>query len=374
MILQKFILWGMFLLVGSMTVHAQTGPNLALNKPVIASSTIAGNPALSLTDGNTTSWTGTNNTMSSPNAEFLQIDLGSDQLIEHIRIFSRDLQHNRGRRFMIITWPSDLGIAAGLGTAPNAYLTGATVSSYNRLSYTDASQTGLSLGNLVLGGALPRAAGVNLGPDYTARMFNVGIHKARYIRIQTLQDDFLDLAEVEVYGSSLPARRTLVNGGFESGSTVNTVQQTHEADVPGWSATEAVSMIGTTSPRNNPDNGSFIEMWGNATGVATPNQGNFFVELNAYTNGELSQTLCVLPGESFRWSLAHRGREGEDVMRLRINDIDVAEFRDHNTAAGTHAGSVLTPATTHLPPVPMKETAGISIQEHGQIPQEPAVS
>ncbi|MCP1302153.1 discoidin domain-containing protein [Chryseobacterium sp. S0630] len=325
-------------------VYAQTGPNIALNKPVTASTTVITNPSLSaLTDGNLTTWTGTDNATVPGSAEWLQIDLGADQWIEHVKISSRPGQHNRGRRFMIITFPDALG-PNGLGGIPDNYITAASSSSYNRIAYTNAAAVG-GAGNLLLGGTVPGASGSNLGPDYVTRTMNVGIHKARYIRILTLQDDYLDLAEVEVYKTATPAQRGLVNGNLEAGYAGGGIGYVQEAGFPGWSTTELVAMVGGIT---NPDNGGLFEIWRSGNSGVPANQGLYFAELNAYSNGQLEQPVCVLSGEVFNWSFAHRGRLGVDVMRLRINDVDIAEFTDNNAATGTHTGTVLTPSTTTI--------------------------
>ncbi|OPG99357.1 hypothetical protein B2I21_05560, partial [Chryseobacterium mucoviscidosis] len=91
-----------------------------------------------------------------------------------------------------------------------------------------------------------------------------------------------------------------------------------------------------------PTQGSLIEYWSDGQleggSPVLSSQGSFWAELNAYTNGMLEQEpICVLPGESFTWSFLHRGRNGVDVMGLRIDDQNVAEFSDNNGQGGTHS-------------------------------------
>ena len=328
------------LLFVTQTLSAQ---NLALNKTVTSSSIIAATPASNLTDGDTTTAAGTSNTTVAPNGEWFQIDLGADKIIETIKITARAGQHDRGRRFMIITWPSVLG-ASSLGANPTTYIAATpAVAEYNRLVYTRQ----LTSGSVNVAVAAP---GSNLGPDYSSITFNVGIHEARYIRIISLQDTYFDLAELQVFEASLSPQRNFINGGFENGPTFTTgIDNIHEGDIIGWSTTEAIAMYGSIEPQSNPAMGSFLEIWRSGFLGVPANEGNYFTELNAFTNGSLSQTpICVLAGETFTWSFAHRGREGTDVMALRINDVDVASFADSNAAGGTHTGTVLSPATTTI--------------------------
>lgn len=336
------LLFSLFLICSG--TSAQT--NLALGKPVTASGLFdPAHPLSMLTDGitnNANNWTSTGNAATPPNAEWLQIDLGSDLLIETVRITPRSGQEARGQRFLLVTWPS--GAGNSLGSVPTTYVgTGTDVSNYNRLVYTNAAN--VSTANPLGSATVPEAANTNLGPAYSVAApltLNVGIHKARYILLLSLQDTYFDLGEVEVLGTTLSPQRDFSNGGFELGTTSTGVSYAQEANVPGWSTTEVVSMVGTTAPLNNPANGSLIEFWRSGANGVTANQGSYFAELNAYTNGALSQEpICVMAGESFTWSFAHRGRSGVDVMNLRIADVDVAQFSDNNADGGTHTGVVL---------------------------------
>lgn len=330
-------------------VRAQT--NLALNKPVMASgaadTTIA--PLSNLTDGDLTTYASVANAATGNNADWIRIDLGGSRFIETIRIIARPGFHNRARRFMLLTWDDSIVGPNGLGNNPRSYLTD---SRFNRLIYTDPAGV-TSVPNTVFGStaAVPGAAGTLMGPDFTTLQMNIGVHKARYIMLLNLQHDFLDLNEIEVFPGQSNVVRTFSNGGFENGTNTTGVVYVREGLVPGWSTTEAVAMAASAGITSIPTDGSFIELWSNGTNGVPSYSGNYFAELNAYTAGELSQRpVCVLAGETFSFSFAHRGRNGVDTMRLRIDDIDVAEFFDNNAQSGTHTGMVLTPATTTLNP------------------------
>ena len=341
--------WGLaaiaFCLYSFQTVQAQT--NLALGKTVYSSGQISPlYPPSNLTDGNVGTFAHTTNVAPAPTGEWFQIDLGADYYIDRIVIKNRtDCCGGRSQRFMVVTYPSFL---PSLGAAPAPYVDD---SRYNKLLYGDLTK--LSNPETISQATAVKAAGVDLGPAYTVLDMNVGVHLARHVFILSLQDDYFNLAEVEVYGTTTVPVRTFVNTGFEAvGPSTNTVNYIPETQVPGWSTTEGIanltgSVYAPSAPVSGATNGGVIEIWGSGT-VGVPSfEGGKHAELNAFMNGELSQQpICVLAGETFNWSLAHRGRNGVDVMRLRIDNVDVAEFSDNNATAGTHTATVLTPSTT----------------------------
>ncbi|KNB61486.1 MULTISPECIES: thrombospondin type 3 repeat-containing protein [Chryseobacterium] len=337
----KLFFMSLLSFLGSM-LYAQT--NLALGKTVSSSSVLNGaNPNSNLTDGNFNTFAQTNNTFTPPNAEYFQIDLGADYLIEDIVLGSVLPDNGRSRRFMLVTWPSAVG--GSLGADPNTYVSGSNNSYlYNRLIYTNTS--GTSDVN-IFGGTVPAADASKQGPAFPSGQINIkmGKHKARYILLLNLQDDFFQFTEVQVFNST-PAIRSFINQGFESANGGTNPSFVREGDVLGWSTTEAVAM-NNDSETTIPTQGSFIEFIssGQFSGV-NAYEGNKFVELNAFTNSMLEQEpICVLPGESFNWSFAHRGRLGVDKMGLRIDDVNVATFEDNNAQGGTHLRTLLGSST-----------------------------
>ena len=65
-----------------------------------------------------------------------------------------------------------------------------------------------------------------------------------------------------------------------------------------------------------------IEIWQNGYGDTTigkvySDTGTYWAELNANTNSELYQVINTVPGTSVLVYIAHRGRDGEDVMQAR---------------------------------------------------------
>ncbi|MBL7713457.1 MAG: T9SS type A sorting domain-containing protein, partial [Chitinophagaceae bacterium] len=302
---------------------------------------IAGAPAGNLTDGSFSTNAVTDNSQSSPNAEWYQIDLGADYFIDSIRLGAADVRSSR--RFMLATWPSAVGTS--LGNVPADYI-GVTfsVSLYNRYIYTDTAHTRTNpFGTYAGNPNVPGIAGLSFGQAFPSGVLSahIGTHKARYVLILSLQDTSFALSEIQVFTTTQPKVRSFSNGSFETGPThTSSVANLHEASLPAWSTTEAVAL--SSGIAMEPEKGSFIEIWRSGAFGVTSASGNYHAELNAFTAGMLEQQpICVQGGETFTWSFAHRGRSGVDTMNLHINDVDVASFSDNNASSGTHTGSLL---------------------------------
>lgn len=334
------------------TTRAQTNVSQGKTVTATAGTNLANLVNGVLNDGASSAITG--NVQAPPNAEWFQIDLGADYFIDSIVLVANTTSttnENLGRRFMITTQPSDVTFTSA---QPSAYLAENRI---NRLIYTSPIGNGSLPFGVSLATTIPQASGVNLGPQFPVEganrilRLNIGIHKARYVRILTLQDDALTFGEVQVFTTKTEPVRYFENGSFETGTAITTgVQFVAEGLVSGWSTTEPVGMW-DVSPAA-PIHGTPIEFWrggSNVAGNVPASAGNYFVELNAHSSGMLVQEpICLLPGEMFTWSFAHRGRSGVDRMALTINYIDVAQFDDNNASTGTHdivAGTVLAGTT-----------------------------
>ncbi|WP_152926147.1 DUF7507 domain-containing protein [Microbacterium sp. GCS4] len=129
---------------------------------------------------------------------------------------------------------------------------------------------------------------------------------------------------------------SLSNGGFETPAIGNATNKlTPDSQVPGWSTTDAQKVI---------------EIWSSGFLGVPAAQGRQFVELNANTPSRLFEDVATTPGQTFYWSLRHRGRIGTDVMRVMIGAPggtlvqSGANLSDGNTAWGTHTGTYTVPA------------------------------
>jgi hypothetical protein len=144
---------------------------------------------------------------------------------------------------------------------------------------------------------------------------------------------------------------SLVNGGFEDPAcTGNTATISNyptcyipQSEVPGWKTT---------------DSSGKIEIWRGGVGappLPLAYQGNQYAELNSFEIATLFQDVIGIPaGNLVGFELAHRGRNGVDVMELKITDLGTdgvlggsglaadtelftRQFSDGNTAWGFYS-------------------------------------
>lgn len=96
----------------------------------------------------------------------------------------------------------------------------------------------------------------------------------------------------------------LVNGSFEFPDVPDEyLGLPHEDDVPGWSTTAS-------------DN--ILELWDQPFLGVDATSGRQLAELNANEPATLFQEIATVPGETLRWSLDHRGRDGFDEMSINF--------------------------------------------------------
>jgi hypothetical protein len=136
---------------------------------------------------------------------------------------------------------------------------------------------------------------------------------------------------------------TLVNGDFETPVIAAGGNSSLDASlVPPWLTTDVANQI---------------EIWGSGFNGVPSAQGAQFVEINANSAGTLYQDVVTTSGEKMTWSLEHRGRSGDDTMKVLIGDATTADVNsdtgwnffspdltDPNTAWGVHTGSYVVPA------------------------------
>jgi hypothetical protein len=136
---------------------------------------------------------------------------------------------------------------------------------------------------------------------------------------------------------------SLQNGGFEVPPVPpGTFTLFDAVDVPPWQTT---------------DSAGEIEIWGDGFGGVPAAGGGGFAEINANSTGTLYQDVISTPGETMTWTLQHRGRGGDDVMRVLIGDATTADvtsntgwdyfspdLTDGVTAWGSHTDQYVVPA------------------------------
>jgi hypothetical protein len=130
-------------------------------------------------------------------------------------------------------------------------------------------------------------------------------------------------------------------GGFETELVgLATWASLDPADLVPWQATEGI-----------------IEVWGSGHEGVDAFEGSNFAELNANEPGTLYQDIVTTPGATMTWTLRHRGRGGEETMRVLIGDAAIADVHgdagwdeqstdlvDGTDAWGEHSGTYVVPA------------------------------
>lgn len=126
-----------------------------------------------------------------------------------------------------------------------------------------------------------------------------------------------------------------LNGGFESVLGVLPPKAfgfIGDDKIPGWSTSATDKKI---------------EIWKNGYIGVPAYRGEFFAELNANEVSKLSQSLLVTEGDRVVWSLAHRGRMGEDSMNVKVGPVGDAVLQKvvatNNDSWVTYTGQYVVP-------------------------------
>lgn len=299
---------------------AQAGTNLALGKPISLSSTL--DDGANCVDGNTasgfcsTDMSGTNGIAN----QWIDVDLGGDFPIEQIRLFNgTDCCETRTRWILVVAGDSSLprpDTPADVYAQPRYY----------RFAYANGA-------NGTLGAATSVNGGTGRGALWTTLTIPTGLRKAAWLRIFQLENStvteggLLGFSEIQVIQGN-PFQRFLVNQDFEEPvfpccSNYWARSDTVNGFVPGWSTT---------------DQSNSFEFFVSPIAFS----GGQWIELNTFINGTVSQSICVYPGETFDWQLAHRRRVNggtfTDIAKLSIDGADIAEFTH---AFATHSCALL---------------------------------
>ncbi|TDR44947.1 putative repeat protein (TIGR01451 family) [Tahibacter aquaticus] len=131
-------------------------------------------------------------------------------------------------------------------------------------------------------------------------------------------------------------QRGFVNTGFElpSAGATTCVFIIGADAIPGWNTTHPVASgaqpasycpPNITAATPGATGGGLIEIWANGGAGAPSLAGTQHAELNAYVVSRLSQSVCLINGETVSFSLGHRGRASASVP-------DVAEFNIDSNA------------------------------------------
>lgn len=155
----------------------------------------------------------------------------------------------------------------------------------------------------------------------------------------------------------------LINGGFEqpliSGNTpvpvtvFNGVRHYNQADVPGWR---------TLGPSG------FIELWQTITSGVAAYEGQQFNEVQGASFDSIYQDVASVPGSTIRWQFAHRWREGNDTIEVRLGSttstVTPSQFTTGTSGWRVYSGTYVVPAnqtTTRFELKPISSVGGSSV-------------
>lgn len=164
-----------------------------------------------------------------------------------------------------------------------------------------------------------------------------------------------DYAVAEPVQTVCPAPINIVNGGFEQPVMTGEFTNYNQNRVDGWRTTAKDGLI---------------EYWKSGFNKVTSAEGEQFVELNATEVSALYQDIATTPGQTIKWSLAHRGRQGTDVMKVLAGPPGGTmvqqgpNISDGTTAWGKYSGVYTIPAgqtTTRFQFEAVSSTGGASI-------------
>lgn len=159
------------------------------------------------------------------------------------------------------------------------------------------------------------------------------IHQGVYTVIAELDGCVSEPADVTVTVEDCGCVETVTNGGFEQPVIGGCWEVIPQSQVPEW--------------RSSSGFGSF-EIWDAACMGVPAYEGNQFAEMDA-SLAPYYMDVCTECAEIVNWGMAHRGRNGVDVMGLEAGPpggpyVPLGTFTDGNAAWGYYTGTYTVPA------------------------------
>lgn len=146
-------------------------------------------------------------------------------------------------------------------------------------------------------------------------------------------------------------KRSFINSSFEEPDfgTAKCWALISDRIVPGWitSHSNYGTDVTVCDPAPNPGgaSGRVIEFWTNGYNNVNPLDGKQVVELNGAEASRISQEVCLIPGETVKYSFGHRARSdmpapGETALFL-LDAQPIIAFASTAQGAGTVTSQVL---------------------------------
>jgi gliding motility-associated-like protein len=158
------------------------------------------------------------------------------------------------------------------------------------------------------------------------------IHQGTYTVIAEVVGCVSEPADIDVVVEDCACVETVTNGGFESPVVNGCWDVFPQSQVPEWRTSSSFSSF---------------EIWNGACMGVPAYEGNQLAEMDA-SLAPYFMDVCTECAEIVNWGLAHRGRNGVDVMGLEAGPpggpyVSLGTFTDGNTAWGYYTGTYTVP-------------------------------
>lgn len=155
--------------------------------------------------------------------------------------------------------------------------------------------------------------------QYTGEKFDIRIYMgSKRINDYTFENGIVTIKNVTdpIYIKYISYN--IENGSFETPTISSSYSYVSSEKVVSWNTTSISNQIEVAKINNN--NNEHLNLTSENLVDSTLPDGNQFAEINANEKASLFQNFSVTAGETYNWSLYHRGRGGQEVMALIIGN------------------------------------------------------
>lgn len=159
---------------------------------------------------------------------------------------------------------------------------------------------------------------------YTGEKFDIRIYMgSKRINDYTFENGLVTIKNVTdpVYIKYISYN--IENGSFETPTINSSYSYVSSEKVVSWNTTSISNQIEVAKINNNTN--EHLNLTSANIVDSTLPDGNQFAEINANEKASLFQNFSVTAGETYNWSLYHRGRGGQEVMALIIGNYQENE-------------------------------------------------
>lgn len=167
---------------------------------------------------------------------------------------------------------------------------------------------------------------------YTGEKFDIRIYMgSKRINDYTFENGLVTIKNVTdpVYIKYISYN--IENGSFEMPTINSSYSYVSSENVVSWNTTATLGEIEMGRIYNNKS--EHLNLSSSNSVNSTLPDGNQLAEINANEQASLFQNISVKSGESYDWSLYHRGRDGQEVMALIIGNQQENEPKKVNASS-----------------------------------------